>query len=819
MAVASILLMLMAVQPLLLNKVQTQAITPVVVNSSVVGVTRSTDPQYVQDFSFTDRSDSEVGVGGQALHELRLQGINAVYNVELSTCEGSEFDTYLLVLNGNPSSGNSARVVAESANDIKCVDASERAFISARLMGGLYYIVVTGNGASSGTYNLTVTATLEPASKPVSWGLDRIDQRELPLDKKFDVSGFGQGTWFYLIDSGVRLTHEEFEERVEGGYDFVNNREDVHMDCTGHGTHVAGILAGKTYGVAKKARIMSLRVFGCDRRARTSSIINALDWAVYHWTRTGANGIIVISVNTKQPSQALTSMMESVFKRGMPVIAPAGDEAGSACDSLPASMESALTVGASDRLDRISSFSNSGNCTDMYAPGSEIVSAWHTGDYSTRVVSGSAQAAAHMGGVVSHLMALNEGLVQGKLVSDVIKSISTRNVLKGMNSSDNSRLAFVRSVPAFTGSAPEQLKVLLLCIIRANVTSCAEGSEVAGEIRRAFASSVEVSVPSVQIECRADDADGASALSKKLELRIEVDERRAAVKFGLLQDALDKEKKCTEEMSGIEFSVVEDVWAVDSRRIVFWGVPTFDSKQRKLSGGVISGIVVSVVCVGAVLLTAGCMWYRRARKLDEIETMEGSMDVARAPVEFDDYDDEDGQSKRFRSFRNAVRQASRLGSTHWAKAGMNRMSSYIGGEDRVQKELVNMQSFGGEAFAGVAYGDQEARSRSESSRSLSVGDEKPMASFRGWDNLVVRHERGVGNGGDNDEDDDDESVRMRSMGGEAFAVLGTMGSQRMGSVRRGAERSESRSMSSVRQEVLCGLKAASERGGEVLGAM
>ncbi|KAI0562737.1 S8 family peptidase [Gracilaria domingensis] len=344
----------------------------------------------------------------------------------MSTCEGSDFDTYLLVLNGNPSSDNSPRVLAESANDIKCVTASNRAFISARLLGGVYYIVVTGNGASSGTYNLTVTAVPGPASKEVPWGLDRIDQRVLPLDKKFGVKDSGQGTWFYLIDSGVRLTHEEFEERVEGGYDFVNNRDDVHLDCTGHGTHVAGILAGKTYGVARKARIVSLRVYGCNRRATTSSIINALDWAVYHWTRTGSNGIIVLSLNTKQPSQALTSMMESVLKRGLPVIVPAGDEAGSSCASYPAWVEAVMTVGASDISDRVSSFSNRGNCTDIYAPGSEIESAWHTNDFATRRVSGSAQAAAHMGGVVSHLLVLNEGVVQGELVNDVIKSISGR---------------------------------------------------------------------------------------------------------------------------------------------------------------------------------------------------------------------------------------------------------------------------------------------------------------------------------------------------------------------------------------------------------
>ncbi|PXF41566.1 Extracellular serine proteinase [Gracilariopsis chorda] len=767
------------------GELHAQSITQILVNSSVIGTTRDLGQDIQVNYSNKDVVEQDVGQAGKAIHQLRLQGINNVFSVEMSTCEGSEFDTYLVVLTDNPLNKSFPRVIAESANDINCDKGVTRAFVSARLYGGTYYIMVTGNGAQEGKYNLTVTAQLE-SSSALPWGLDRIDQRRLPLDKSFNVKDSGQGTWIYLIDSGVRLSHEEFEGRAESGYDFVNNRDDRHMDCTGHGTHMAGIIAGKTYGIAKKARIVSLRVYGCDRSAKTASIINALDWAVYHWTRTGSNGIIVLSLNTKTPSETLRSIVASIIRRGIPVVVPAGDDAESSCEGYPASEPNVLTIGSTDSMDRRSGFSNRGNCTDLYAPGSGITSAWHTSDGAKRTVSGTAQAAAHVAGIMSHLLVLNEGLLDATQVRNVMKSISTHDVVKYKNGSDVGALAFVRSVPAFSGTPPREKRVLLMCVLRANVSSCEAHTSVVQSMRKAFAQAVEVaSTDDVSIECKADERIDASAFSKRVQVRIEVEERKAGSAFGLLERALGEQKGTTEEVSGIELEVVEQAWAVDSRRIVFWGAPSFgESESRSLSKGAVVGMIVSVVCVTAVIGVAGWMWIRKVRRVDDIEAMEGSMDVERGRVEFDDYGSDDGKLNVMRSFRNVVRQMSRhymSGGQRGQSGGINQMGSFIGGEDRVQKELVEMQSFGGEAFAGMMVGGEDkvgvgrsgsGRMKSSwSGRGMSGVGEGSVASFRGWDNLVLGGRGGADGDGDGDGDDE---VRMRSVGGEAFAVLGGM---------------------------------------------
>lgn len=234
---------------------------------------------------------------------------------------------------------------------------------------------------------------------PGSWGLDRIDQPALPLDRAYAWSGAGEGVQVFVVDTGARLTHQEFAGRIDRGTNKARDRGDAGdaADCQGHGTHVAGTIAGARLGVARQARIVPVRVLGCDGSGTNVDVIAGLDWVAKN-----ARGPAVVNMSLGGgASKSLDNAVKDLVAKGIVVVVAAGNENTDACNGSPARALDAITVAASDKNDQRASFSNKGGCVDLFAPGQQITSAWHTGNAETRALSGTSMAAPHVAGAAA----------------------------------------------------------------------------------------------------------------------------------------------------------------------------------------------------------------------------------------------------------------------------------------------------------------------------------------------------------------------------------------------------------------------------------
>lgn len=755
----------------------TQSLIPISLNSAISGSTSGAETGIFNDFSKKDFfTQPFIGKGGQNILQLEVPDEQGKTNLEISTCIGSDFDTFVALLNDNPINTSDAVVISESGNDIACLSGRNKAFLSTSVQPGTYYIVVTGNAAEEGIFNITVIGS-KATPTPVPWGLDRIDQRNLPLNSQYSVRQSGENVWIYVVDSGIHASHEEFEGRVQEGYDFVNNERDSAADCTGHGTHVAGIIAGRNFGVAPKSKIISIRVFGCDNKAKSSALIDAIGWIlVDSKVKSRENVIVTLMFSTSAgESTILGTTIRGLVRSGIPVIVPAGNNAASTCGFYPGSIDDFLTVGSTDSSDDLSTFSNSGNCTNIYAPGTAITSSWHTSENAYRTLSGTAQAAAHMVGVVANLMSLNSNIKSGT-VNNILESISTKNIVGKVPANDTTRFGFVRSVPNFTGKPPPKLRVFLFTVLGVALPACDASSAGISSMRNTITKILSVKASKLTVTCSSGLTRMARVEGKGVELRVEIPERMAASTFAVLEKALGPDKKSTEDSLGYPFTIIEQPWAVDSTPLVFWGAPSFaNADSNPLSTGAVAGAVVGALCLVTILVALLWIAYRKVTKLDEVESMEGSADMEKGPVFFDDFGNND-RSDVPRSFRNVVKamasstRNSLYGNTVGADRGMNKMGSFIGGPSSLSaKDLVRMASFGGEAFArNDSFKSSMADSDGDghSSRNLAL-------SFRGLNNLVLNRSR-HGRNGDEDSNSslNEDSMRMQSLGGEAFARIG-----------------------------------------------
>ncbi|MEO5826826.1 MAG: S8 family serine peptidase, partial [Gemmatimonadales bacterium] len=228
------------------------------------------------------------------------------------------------------------------------------------------------------------------------WGLDRLDQSNLPLNQTYIWGPSGNGVRAYIIDTGIRASHADFGGRAMGGFTAITDGNGT-ADCNGHGTHVAGTVGGSTWGVAKQVALIGVRVLGCDGTGYTSGVIAGVEWVTANAIRPAVANMSLGGGN----SSALDQAVQASISSGVTYVVAAGNDNADACGSSPARVPAAITVGASTSGDARSSFSNFGTCLDVFAPGSGITSAYATSDNATAVLSGTSMASPHAAGVAA----------------------------------------------------------------------------------------------------------------------------------------------------------------------------------------------------------------------------------------------------------------------------------------------------------------------------------------------------------------------------------------------------------------------------------
>jgi subtilisin family serine protease len=266
-----------------------------------------------------------------------------------------------------------------------------------------------------------------------SWGLDRIDQRALPLNQTYTPAGTGSGVTAYVIDTGL-APHPDLDQ-VGAGADFVKDGRGT-VDCDGHGTHVAGTVAGNRFGVAKETIVVPVRVLDCTGSGSWSGVIAGINWAANHH-QPGVPAVANMSLGGSGMT-TVDDAVKALVRDGVTVAVAAGNSHADACRSTPARVPEALTVGATDNRDQRASFSNYGRCLDLFAPGVNIVSSWLAG--ATNTISGTSMASPHVAGAAALALSRQPTLTPAQVAAQLDASVTRGVVGKAGNASPNELL-------------------------------------------------------------------------------------------------------------------------------------------------------------------------------------------------------------------------------------------------------------------------------------------------------------------------------------------------------------------------------------------
>ena len=276
---------------------------------------------------------------------------------------------------------------------------------------------------------------------PDNWGDDRIDQRDLPLSGSYEYpANAGQGVHVYQVDTGINAAHDEFVGRVGAGRDIVDN-DSSPDDCNGHGTHVAGTAVGTTYGVARGATIHAVRIFDCAGDGSTDDIIAGVEWIRANAVRPA---VVNMSIGCDEPciSTALDAAVSNLIASGISVVQAAGNTSDDACLLRGTQAPGTITVGASTISDSKAAFSNYGSCVDIWAPGTDILSAAYDNAHGFESISGTSMATPHVTGAVALYLGLNPSATPAQ-VRNAILANATLNKLSGLDAASPNKLLYM----------------------------------------------------------------------------------------------------------------------------------------------------------------------------------------------------------------------------------------------------------------------------------------------------------------------------------------------------------------------------------------
>lgn len=305
---------------------------------------------------------------------------------------------------------------------------------------------------------VTLEGVGNAASVP-TWGLDRIDDRTLPLDGSYAWSADGAGVDVYIIDTGIRSSHVEFGGRVDTSNAFTAFLWDSYgtEDCNGHGTLVAGTVAGATYGVAKWATLHPVRVVDCGGYATVSTVVSGVNWVTLQRSSAGNTrkvrpAVANISLGAP-PSQALDAAVASAVAAGITVVVAAGNGGADACETSPARLSSVITVGATTSSDAVWSASNFGPCVALYAPGENVTSAFNRTDTDFLAMTGTSIAAPHVAGTAALWLSVDRSATPAEVKARLLAS-ATKDVVTGLGPGSANRLLYSASAGDGSDVAP-----------------------------------------------------------------------------------------------------------------------------------------------------------------------------------------------------------------------------------------------------------------------------------------------------------------------------------------------------------------------------
>ncbi|MBV1855667.1 S8 family peptidase [Catellatospora tritici] len=273
-------------------------------------------------------------------------------------------------------------------------------------------------------------------SNPPNWGDDRIDQANLPLNQSFTYpANPGQGATVYVLDTGLNASHQEFTGRVKQGTDIVDGDSNP-ADCHGHGTHVAGTAVGTTYGIAKKASLVSVRVLNCQGSGTNDDLI-----AGFNWVRTNGvkPAVVNYSIGCTSPctSQAMDTAVSNLISSGIQVVMAAGNSGDNACNYSPQAVSAAVTVGNSNSSDARNSTSNYGTCLDLFAPGTSIVSASYSSNNGSATMTGTSMASPHVAGAAAVYLGQNPNATPAQVRDALVNNATTGKITSPGTGSPN----------------------------------------------------------------------------------------------------------------------------------------------------------------------------------------------------------------------------------------------------------------------------------------------------------------------------------------------------------------------------------------------